>query len=199
MRVLVCDDHALLASSLALHLQRHRHQTTVATHPADAAAALRSAHFDVCLLDLRFGHDPIAGLTALPSLREASPGTAVIVLSAVRDAGVARAALHAGAQAVADKGMSLSAVERLVAEAGAGLLPAQLRPSADVSSGRITKREREVLDLVGRGLRSDEIGCALGISAHTVRSHVEAARGKLAARNRLEAVAAMTWSGSAEA
>ena len=199
MRVLICDDHALLASSLALHLQGRGHATTVVTHPGDAVAALASVRYEVCLLDLRFGHDPLAGLTALASLREASPETAVVLLSAVVDDGIARAALLAGAQGVASKSMSLATIERLVTDAGAGLLPAQLRPSAEVSPGRITKREREVLDLVGLGLTSDEIGSALGLSAHTVRSHVEAARGKLAARNRLAAVAATTWSASADA
>lgn len=199
MRVLVCDDHVLLASSLALHLRRRGHESTVVTHPADALPVLRSQRFDVCLLDLRFGQDPLAGLASIPSFRQASPGTALVVLSAGRDEDVARAALHAGASAVAHKSMSLSDVERLVAQAGAGLLPAQLRPTAEVCSGRITRREREVLDLVARGLTSDEIGWDLGISAHTVRSHVEAARTKLAARNRLEAVAATTWSGSGPA
>lgn len=199
MRVLVCDDHALLASSLALHLQGRGHVTTVVTHPADAVTALRSTSYDVCLLHLRFGRDPLAGLTALAAVREAAPATAVVLLSAAVDEGVARAALLAGAHGVASKALSLSAIEKVVSDAGAGLLPTQLHPSAEVSSGRVTRREREVLDLVARGMTSDEIAAALGISPHTVRSHVEGARSKLAARNRLEAVAATTWSVGAEA
>jgi DNA-binding CsgD family transcriptional regulator len=62
----------------------------------------------------------------------------------------------------------------------------------------VTKREREVLDLIARGLTSGEIANTLRISTHTVRSHLQSARAKLAARNRLEAVAATTWSLSAE-
>src|SRR4051794_26752200 len=105
---LLCDDHAPLARSPALHLQGRGHATTVVTHPADAVAALRSARHEVCLLDLRFGPDPLAGLTALASVREASPDTAVVLLSAVVDDGIARAALLSGAQGVASKSMSLA-------------------------------------------------------------------------------------------
>lgn len=56
-----------------------------------------------------------------------------------------------------------------------------------VESSGLTKREREVLALVGRGLRNREVGDALGISAHTVASHVKVIYEKLGICSRAEA------------
>ena len=55
--------------------------------------------------------------------------------------------------------------------------------------GQLTSREREVLHLVARGLSNSEIGHLLGVSRPTVRRHLENARIKLGARDRIEAAA----------
>ncbi|MEQ1571323.1 MAG: helix-turn-helix transcriptional regulator [Myxococcota bacterium] len=57
------------------------------------------------------------------------------------------------------------------------------------SAGRLTAREREVLELVAQGYETDEIAALLGVTGTTVRTHVERSRGKLGARTRAEAVA----------
>jgi DNA-binding CsgD family transcriptional regulator len=56
-------------------------------------------------------------------------------------------------------------------------------------NGALTEREREVLDLVGLGLRSSEISRRLGISRETVETLIESARRSLGARTRSQAVA----------
>ena len=56
--------------------------------------------------------------------------------------------------------------------------------------GRLTRRERQVLGLLARGLGCDQAGRLLGISTHTVRTHVQNAMRKLGVRSRLEAVSA---------
>ena len=52
----------------------------------------------------------------------------------------------------------------------------------------LTEREREVLALVGRGMRNDEIGAALFLSPATARTHVSHAMVKLGARDRAQLV-----------
>ena len=52
----------------------------------------------------------------------------------------------------------------------------------------LTRREREVLTLVGRGLSNDEIGAELFLSPATARTHVSNAMGKLGARDRAQLV-----------
>lgn len=53
---------------------------------------------------------------------------------------------------------------------------------------RLTPREREVLELLADGLSNRAIGVRLGISAHTVKFHVDALLDKLAARSRTQVV-----------
>ena len=198
VRVLVCDAHAMLAGSMATHLRERGITATVATHPADAVTALRAAGYDVCLLGLRLGPDPLMGMRAISAVCEASPTTAIVLLTSAMTESIRTAALRLGAHCVADKGMSLALLDKLVLDAANARHHAQTTGCTIPARSRVTKREREVLDLIARGLTSDEIGTALGISTHTVRSHLQSARAKLAARNRLEAVAATTWSLSAE-
>jgi DNA-binding NarL/FixJ family response regulator len=55
----------------------------------------------------------------------------------------------------------------------------------------LTERESELLTLVARGLRNEEIADALYVSTNTVKSHLKSAFRKLSARNRAEAAAAI--------
>jgi two-component system, NarL family, nitrate/nitrite response regulator NarL len=54
----------------------------------------------------------------------------------------------------------------------------------------LTKREREVLDHICKGLSNQEIAGALGLSVNTIKAHKTLAFGKLGVRNRIEAVLA---------
>ncbi len=56
-------------------------------------------------------------------------------------------------------------------------------------SSSLSPRQREILSLAARGLFSEEIGNEIGITAHTVRLHLQATRRKLGARNTTHAVA----------
>ena len=58
----------------------------------------------------------------------------------------------------------------------------------DVPSEALTPREREVLDLVSRGLSNREIARRLGISVHTAKFHLSTIYSKLDVTNRAEAV-----------
>lgn len=57
------------------------------------------------------------------------------------------------------------------------------------SQGRLTPRERDVLELLAAGLRVNDIAARLGIGTETVRSHMRNASGRLGALNRTQAVA----------
>ena len=57
------------------------------------------------------------------------------------------------------------------------------------ATGHLTAREREVLELLARGLRHDEIGVRLGIGGETVRTHIRNASERLGAANATQAVA----------
>ena len=61
-------------------------------------------------------------------------------------------------------------------------------PQPEPTPDRLTPREREVLEQLADGLSNRAIGEALGISAHTVKFHVDALLDKLSARSRTQAV-----------
>jgi two-component system nitrate/nitrite response regulator NarL len=198
VHVLICDDHALLADSLAQHLRSRGHTATAVSTAAAALAALRAERTDVCVLDLWLEDDPRGGLSSIPLAREASPGTAVVLLSAALAPADADAALAAGAHAAADKSISLAALERIITLAARDRRrTTRGRGQRALGPDAVTQREREVLKLVAEGLSNREVGDALGISVHTVRSHLQSARRKLSAHNRVQVVAG-TWSDTAD-
>jgi DNA-binding NarL/FixJ family response regulator len=92
-----------------------------------------------------------------------------------------------GVRAAADGGALLSpqVTRRLVAEFAARR-PAARRPPPEL--GRLTPREREVLDLVVCGRSNTEIAEALTVSASTVKTHLGHILDKLALRDRVQAV-----------
>lgn len=187
MRILVCDDHALLAEALASRLRTRGHEVRVEVTPEDAVAAAAADQPDLCLMDLRFPGRPLGGLQAIPDLRTESPETAVLLLSAAADAKTARAALTAGAHGVAGKDIALPALERAVEQIALGRVVASEELTAGSGRASLTDRERQVIDLVAAGRSTAQIATDLTISAATVRGHVEAILGKLGVHSRLHA------------
>jgi DNA-binding NarL/FixJ family response regulator len=98
--------------------------------------------------------------------------------------------------AVAEATAALEALERLQAHRDAAQaadvlrqLGASARPAGPPERGTLSKREAEVLDLLGHGLTNGEIGDRLYISHRTVEHHVGSILAKLGLRSRTEAAA----------
>ena len=143
----------------------------------------------------------------LPMLLEQRPSSdakALVVLLEDLDGEAGARALRAGARAVLPRSASPQELRAAVRAAAAGLasLPAALAgalldgrspdssaAALDTGDHILTPREREILTLLGEGLVNREIGVRLGISEHTVKTHLAAIYEKLEASNRAEAVA----------
>lgn len=162
--------HALLAGDPGLH---------VMSPDLDAGAA------DVALCDL--SSSPSAVLPAVAG----AP-----LLALVPDDGSAIRALRQGARGLllrAADPARLPAALRAVAQGllvlDAALGPALLqRRAAEAPAEALSRREREVLELLGQGLSNKLIADRLGISDHTAKFHVTALLEKLGATTRTEAV-----------
>jgi DNA-binding NarL/FixJ family response regulator len=134
----------------------------------------------------------------------AGDGTPVVMLLDEVEGETAVAALRAGARGALPRDATAAEILAAVHAAAAGLasLPAEVAatvfptksgdgaPSpADPGGRSLTPREAEILALLGEGLGNKEIAVRLGISDHTVKTHLAAVYEKLGAANRAEAVA----------
>lgn len=198
IRVLIIDDHEVLASSLAVVLDAEEDITAVgvAMTLEQAQAMIGTVQPDVLLLDHRMPDGD--GVAAIPTLLAGRPTTGVVVLTASAADHVLLAAIEAGASGFLSKTRSLDEVTAAVRAAAAGesvispellarLLPRFGRGGAHAVD-ELTEREREVLGLVAEGLSNAAIAERLVVSVHTVRNHIASLSGKLGAHSKLEAL-----------
>jgi|SRR4051794_37995231 len=198
IRVLVVDDHDVLASSLAMVLDREADIVVAGVaHTLDQTRLMvRTVQPDVVLLDHRMPDGD--GVSAIPELRSLRPGIGIVVLTASAADHVLMAAIEAGASGFLSKTRSIDEVTAAVRAAAAGesvISPemlARLLPRFQRSTGHgaaeLTDREREVLSLVAEGLSNAAIADRLIVSVHTVRNHIASMSAKLGAHSKLEAL-----------
>lgn len=202
--VLIADDQALVRAGLATLLDTQPDLTVVgqAGDGREAVALTRELRPDVVLMDIRM--PVLDGLSATRQITSTPERPRVIVLTTYDLDEYVYEALRAGAcgfllkhappeellfgvRAAADGGALLSpgVTARLLAEFASRQPPAKREPA---ELGRLTPREREVLDLVVRGKSNVEIARALVVSHSTVKTHLTHVLDKLGVRDRVQAV-----------
>jgi DNA-binding NarL/FixJ family response regulator len=158
---------------------------------------------DVVLIAVESDAEPPLPLALAPDAEPRAP--AVVLLAQAPDAAWAAAALRAGARAVLPREASAEEIVAAVEAAAAGLVsvPADLAralvPAAAATRAAprgpsaprqpLSPREVEVLGMLTEGLGNKVIAARLGISEHTVKTHVASILAKLDASSRAEAVA----------
>ncbi|MGY1761794.1 response regulator [Geodermatophilus sp. SYSU D00779] len=198
VRVLVVDDHQMFATSLAQALQSEPDLRVVGqgTSISEARRLVASTTPDVVLLDHRLPDGD--GVGAIAELHRIRPPAKIVVLTATTSDRLLIAAMEAGAAGFIAKTQRLDDVVDGVRAAAQGesvvsaklltrLLP-RLRRRGGGSGTELTGREREILDLLARGLSNADIAQELTISVHTVRNHVANLSAKLGAHSKLEAL-----------
>ncbi|MEU4804448.1 response regulator transcription factor [Actinosynnema sp. NPDC023587] len=196
IRVLLVEDHDMVAEAIGLALQRNPEVVVVAAVRSIATAREATARHrpDVVVLDRRLPDGD--GITAIPELCAA--GARVLVLTGEAGAAVAARVVDAGGSGLVLKSARLEELAeavRRVAEGEAvfdgGLLAGvldRLTGRTSVAGSSLTSRERETLSLLADGASTEEIGQRLGVARNTVRNHVQRVLDKLGARSKLEAV-----------
>jgi NarL family two-component system response regulator LiaR len=198
IRVLIADDHAVVRRGLRTFLEL-QDDIEVVGDVADGEAALAAAAEhdpDVVLMDLLM--PGVDGVEAIGLLRERQPHIRVLVLTSFLDDGKLFPAVRAGAAGYLLKDVEPAELVRAIRAASEG--EALLHPAVAVrlmeefsSGGRpaaedtLTAREREVLDLIARGLPNKLIARDLGIAEKTVKTHVSSILGKLGLTDRTQA------------
>ncbi|MDT7782827.1 MAG: hypothetical protein QOF58_1246 [Pseudonocardiales bacterium] len=199
IRLLIVDDQAAIRDALAVMLDLDPDISVVGTasNGQEALVAVEELTPEVVLMDLNM--PVMGGAEATGTLRESHPDLPVVVLTTFDDDDSILAALRAGARGYltkdADRGTIIQAVRG--AHAGNAILdPAVQLRLLDLASRKpveqpgidLTAREREVLDLIGEGLRNGEIARRLFISEATVKTHINNLFAKADLHSRADAV-----------
>jgi NarL family two-component system response regulator LiaR len=196
IRVLVVDDHAVVREGLRTFLEL-QDGLEVAGEAADGEEAVELAERlrpDVVLMDLVM--PALDGLGAMRAIRDRVPSARVIVLTSFADDDRLLPALRAGAAGYLLKNAQPHELARAVraAHAGEALLdPFVAARLVEALGGeqepldRLTPREREVLELIGRGLPNKLIARELELSEKTVKTHVGHVLAKLGVSDRTQA------------
>jgi DNA-binding NarL/FixJ family response regulator len=203
-RVLIADDQAMIRAGLRKILESEPELDVVA-EAADGSEAVAEAtrlRPDVVLMDIRM--PVLDGIEATRRITRSVPSTRVLILTTFGLDTYVFDSLRSGASGFMLKDAppeELVAAIRIVAAGDALLAPAVTRsvveefvrapapqPAEATALGELTPREREVLDLLARGLSNPEICSELVISEATTKTHVARILQKLDLRDRVQAV-----------
>jgi DNA-binding NarL/FixJ family response regulator len=213
MKILVCDDHALIREAMRGVLKDLVPDATVieASDARQLTEAIQTnPEPELLLLDLNLPDQ--GGLEILADLRERHPAISVVVLSAFQDRDTVRRALDLGALGFIPKNTEREVVLgalRLVLAGGIyiprqaldGAAPRAAANGASTSTGNLrerlppglglTERQVQVLALVMEGKSNKAISRALSLAEHTVKNHMTAIFKALRVTSRTEAVIAV--------
>jgi two-component system, NarL family, response regulator LiaR len=198
IRVLLVDDHAVVREGLRTFLELQEGMEVVG-EAEDGEQALTEAERlrpDVILMDLVM--PVLDGVGAMRELRQKLPSCRVIVLTSFAEDDRLLPAIQAGAAGYLLKNVQPKELARAVRAAHAGealldpsiaarLVEAIAQPAGEEPRDELTPREREVLELIGRGLSNKRIALELGVSEKTVKTHVGPLLHKLGVADRTQA------------
>ncbi|MFJ9691299.1 LuxR C-terminal-related transcriptional regulator [Kitasatospora sp. NPDC101183] len=190
VRILLADGHHLFRSGLGALLDREEDLAVVAEAPtaeeaAEAAARTRPA---VAVLDPDI---PGATSDAVALIRDRSPSTALLLLTAQPRAAVLQRAVAEGVAGLLVKDVpprALISAVRELARGGRVFDPRMVVDAVRAEEVALTPRELTVLTLVAEGASINEVARVLSLSPGTVRNYVSAAIAKTRARNRCDAI-----------
>ncbi len=194
--IVLADDHPVVRSGLRMLLENES-DIEVLAEAGDVETAQRYVlghKPTVLVLDLNMPGG--SSLDAIPDVADASPETAVVVLTMQEDPAFAREALQAGARGYVLKqsaGTELVQAIRAAATGGTWLNPElgarmAATPTPSGPPGDLTERELDVLRLIALGHTNNEIAEQLYLSVRTVETHRAHIQQKLGLSTRAELV-----------
>ena len=193
-KVFIVDDHYMVVEGIRSLLQQEADIDWLghASNADSCLAFLKNMQPDVILMDINL--PGISGIELCRQVKEKYPGVFVLGLSTFNQLSFIRAMMETGASGYLLKNASgqelMEAIQAVVrgktflSDEAAMVLHHQVKDSAPV----ITRREKEVLELLADGLTNQEIAVKLFVSITTVDSHRKSLLAKFRARNTAELI-----------
>lgn len=201
--IMIVDDHVVIRSGLRMLIEHDKRMQVVAQagNKDEALERAASTRPDVIILDLVLGDED--GLSFLPELCAASPESRVLVLTGVQNPDSHRRAIRRGAVGIVLKEHAADQLLKAIMKVNDGEVwiersmvgsmiqelnkPALVDPEV-MKIESLTDREREVIALIGEGLKNKQVGERLFISETTVTHHLSSVFSKLEVSDRLELI-----------
>jgi DNA-binding NarL/FixJ family response regulator len=195
LRLVLIEDHQALREGLELLLGREGCEVVGTAGTAEEGRALIEAlEPDVSLVDIRLGEE--SGIDLTRRLLDADPGRRVVLYTGSSDVELLISGLDSGARGYALKeGTPTELTGAIATVAGGGtyvdprLRSALLSRKTTQRMPSLSKREREIMDLLAHGLTGEDVAERLFLSSETVKTHIRNAMSKLEAHTRVHAVA----------
>jgi DNA-binding NarL/FixJ family response regulator len=199
MRVLIVDDHPVTRNGLRSALSTSEDVKIVgeASTGEEAVQAVKDLSPEVVFMDVRM--PGMGGLEATKEIRQVSPDTKVILFTVEESRAAIADAIRAGVSGYLLKDVSASELihaAKLALEGKAVIHPTLTRAFIEEvqyvdqrPETPLSRRESQILQKVAYGASTKEVAHDLGISPHTVKTHLERIFEKLGANDRAQAVA----------
>jgi DNA-binding NarL/FixJ family response regulator len=199
MRVMIVDDHPVTRDGLRAALTTSDDIEIVGEVSSGEEAVLASKELapDVIFMDVRM--PGMSGIEATKAIREVQPEAKIILFTVEESRSAVADAIRAGVSGYLLKDVSASELiqaAKLAVEGKAVIHPTLTRAFIEEvqyveqrPETPLSRRESQILQRVAYGATTKEVARDLGISAHTVKTHLERIFEKLGANDRAQAVA----------
>jgi DNA-binding NarL/FixJ family response regulator len=195
LSLVLIEDHQALREGLELLLSREGLEVVGAAGSAGPGRELIERHApDVSLIDIRLGED--SGIELTRQLLDGNADRRIVLYTGSSDVDLLISGLDSGARGYALKEgtpSELTAALHIVAGGGTYVDPrlrrALLSRRATQRMPSLSKREREIMDLLAQGLTGEQVAERLVLSSETVKTHIRNAMTKLEASTRVHAIA----------
>lgn len=201
--IMIIDDHLVIRTGLRMLIEHDQRMQVVAQagNRVEALERAGASRPDVIILDLLLGEED--GLSFLPELCQTSPNSRVLVLTGVQSPDAHRRAIRRGAMGIVLKEHAAEQLLKAIMKVHEGEVwiersmmgsmlqelnkPTTVDPEVTKIES-LTDREREVIALIGEGLKNKQVGERLFISETTVTHHLSSVFNKLDVSDRLELI-----------